>query len=273
MGYSLQPPKGHQGSFYWPDYLATVGASAVSTESFVELFGPAPDTNTDVYTDMSSDADTFAGVDTKDSIDTKDKQQIQVQSLFEAAGLNVGNALEAVDRVTAGDPPLICVANIAAINYQVVPPLLLIHFDGWSNQYDYWTDVWSKDLRPVGFCRNTGLQLQRPPNHYFPEDTEEFSWTRYLAAKNAMAAPEGIFQIGSPIRTTLQADLRNIVATANMRTALDQFVDAVTNFSSQYVALCQARWGLLCSTLSDLSAMIPAAHSTGTVAAHTVLAS
>uniref|UniRef100_A0AAY4DMB5 SAM domain-containing protein n=1 Tax=Denticeps clupeoides TaxID=299321 RepID=A0AAY4DMB5_9TELE len=37
-----------------------------------------------------------------------------------------------------------------------------IHFDGWSDQYDYWLDADSPDLHPVGWCQKTGHPLQHP---------------------------------------------------------------------------------------------------------------
>uniref|UniRef100_A0A673JI44 Lethal(3)malignant brain tumor-like protein 4 n=1 Tax=Sinocyclocheilus rhinocerous TaxID=307959 RepID=A0A673JI44_9TELE len=37
-----------------------------------------------------------------------------------------------------------------------------IHFDGWSEEYDYWLDADSPDLHPVGWCQKTGHPLQHP---------------------------------------------------------------------------------------------------------------
>lgn len=28
---------------------------------------------------------------------------------------------------------------------------MLIHFDGWASNYDYWTEIQSSDLRPAGW--------------------------------------------------------------------------------------------------------------------------
>jgi hypothetical protein len=39
---------------------------------------------------------------------------------------------------------------------------LLIHFDGWSRDYDYWAELDSLDLHPVGFCEQRGRELQKP---------------------------------------------------------------------------------------------------------------
>ena len=39
---------------------------------------------------------------------------------------------------------------------------ILIHFDGWGNEYDYWAELDSTDLHPVGYCEMIGHHLQRP---------------------------------------------------------------------------------------------------------------
>lgn len=39
---------------------------------------------------------------------------------------------------------------------------LQVHFDGWSKEYDYWVDVDSPDLHPIGWCQKTGHPLQNP---------------------------------------------------------------------------------------------------------------
>ncbi|XP_056674738.1 lethal(3)malignant brain tumor-like protein 3 isoform X3 [Monodelphis domestica] len=37
-----------------------------------------------------------------------------------------------------------------------------VHFDGWSNSYDYWIEADSPDIHPVGWCAKTGHPLQPP---------------------------------------------------------------------------------------------------------------
>lgn len=37
-----------------------------------------------------------------------------------------------------------------------------IHFDGWSDEYNYWVDADSPDLHPIGWCQKTGHPLQTP---------------------------------------------------------------------------------------------------------------
>lgn len=40
--------------------------------------------------------------------------------------------------------------------------LFQIHFDGWSDEYNYWVDADSPELHPVGWCQKTGHPLQNP---------------------------------------------------------------------------------------------------------------
>lgn len=63
--------------------------------------------------------------------------------------------LEAKDRQY---PTLVCVATIAAVRGN----RLLVHFDGWQNNYDYLCSPESTDIHPVGWCRRKGRDLQKP---------------------------------------------------------------------------------------------------------------
>ncbi|XP_075689648.1 lethal(3)malignant brain tumor-like protein 2 isoform X2 [Rhinoderma darwinii] len=81
-------------------------------------------------------------------------------------GLMPGMKLEAVDLM---EPRLICVATVV----RVVQRLLRIHFDGWDDDYDQWTDCESPDLYPVGWCELTGYQLQPPVAEEQPEEIEK----------------------------------------------------------------------------------------------------
>lgn len=33
---------------------------------------------------------------------------------------------------------------------------MLIHFDGWTERYDYWTETDAIDLHPIGFTKQKG---------------------------------------------------------------------------------------------------------------------
>ncbi|KAJ8004929.1 hypothetical protein DPEC_G00141390 [Dallia pectoralis] len=70
-------------------------------------------------------------------------------------GFQAGMKLEAVDK---RNPMLIRVTTIA----EVEDHRLRIHFDGWSEEYDYWVDADSPDLHPIGWCQKTGHPLQHP---------------------------------------------------------------------------------------------------------------
>lgn len=67
--------------------------------------------------------------------------------------------LEAVDR---HHPSLVCVATIC----DVKGSKLLIHFDGWTDKYDYWCDKDSDEIRPVGWCKRNGVALQAPKGYH-----------------------------------------------------------------------------------------------------------
>lgn len=56
---------------------------------------------------------------------------------------------------------LICVATVA----DVLGNRIRIHFDGWSNDFDYWADVTSPNLHPLGWCDKNGRNLC-PPSGY-----------------------------------------------------------------------------------------------------------
>lgn len=67
-----------------------------------------------------------------------------------------GMRLEAKDRL---NPALICVATVKAIKANGD---LLIHFDGWSEGYDYWSKPDSTDLHPAMWCNKHNLKVQPP---------------------------------------------------------------------------------------------------------------
>lgn len=68
----------------------------------------------------------------------------------------VGMKLEAKDRK---NPGLICVASIIDINEKKE---LLVHFDGWSEKYDYWCEPDSTDIHPPMWCGQHGRRVEKP---------------------------------------------------------------------------------------------------------------
>lgn len=69
-----------------------------------------------------------------------------------------GMKLEAVD---IRNQQLIRVATIASRDSHTVK----IHFDGWSDKYDYWIDDDCPNLHPINWCQQTNHPLQPPPNN------------------------------------------------------------------------------------------------------------
>lgn len=100
------------------------------------------------------------------------------------SGFRAGMKLEAMDRK---NPPLICVATIAA----VVDNRLLIHFDNWDDTYDYWCDATSPYIHPVGYCEEVDLALTTPAEYKHPKG---FSWEKYLEETGTQAAPARAFK-------------------------------------------------------------------------------
>ncbi|XP_075941391.1 lethal(3)malignant brain tumor-like protein 4 isoform X3 [Anarhichas minor] len=71
-------------------------------------------------------------------------------------GFQVNQKLEAVDRK---NPMLIRVATVTDTeDYRVK-----VHYDGWSQQFDVWSDSDLWDLHPMGWCQRTGHPLEPPP--------------------------------------------------------------------------------------------------------------
>ncbi|XP_078203912.1 lethal(3)malignant brain tumor-like protein 4 isoform X9 [Callithrix jacchus] len=100
----------------------------------------------------------------------------------------VGMKLEAVDRK---NPSLVCVATIA----DIVEDRLLVHFDNWDDSFDYWCDVNSPYVQPVGWCQENGRTLIAPQGY---PDPENFSWTEYLEATQTNAVPAKVFKMRLP---------------------------------------------------------------------------
>ncbi|MEJ1281662.1 L3MBTL4 histone methyl-lysine binding protein [Cricetulus griseus] len=100
----------------------------------------------------------------------------------------VGMKLEAVDR---RNPCLVCVATIA----DIVEDRIRVHFDNWDEGLDYWCDVDSPHVQPVGWCQENGRTLVAPQGYPEPE---KFSWTEYLEATQATAVPARVFNTRAP---------------------------------------------------------------------------
>ena len=74
-----------------------------------------------------------------------------------ATEFQAGMRLEARDRQ---NPSMVCVATISEVDENT--DRLLIHFDGWGAEYDYWCEPDSTDIHPVGWCVKKNIRLQKP---------------------------------------------------------------------------------------------------------------
>ncbi|XP_067108044.1 lethal(3)malignant brain tumor-like protein 4 isoform X1 [Osmerus mordax] len=102
--------------------------------------------------------------------------------------LQVGMKLEAVDRK---NPCLVCVASVA----DIVDHRFLVHFDNWDDTYDYWCDVSSPHIHPVGWCQDHVRPLTAPQGHPNPE---HFLWEEYLEDNGCTALPSQAFAMRAP---------------------------------------------------------------------------
>ncbi|XP_061614357.1 lethal(3)malignant brain tumor-like protein 4 isoform X4 [Phyllopteryx taeniolatus] len=76
-----------------------------------------------------------------------------------------------------------------ALFTQVIGCRLRVHFDGYSECYDFWVNSNSADIRPAGWCHSNKRRLH-PPKGYSESD---FDWPLYLQSTGAQAAPPSLF--------------------------------------------------------------------------------
>ncbi|XP_067034654.1 lethal(3)malignant brain tumor-like protein 4 [Acropora muricata] len=88
-------------------------------------------------------------------------------------------------------PSYICVCTIV----KVKGARLRMHFDGWSESYDFWTNWDSPFIFPMGWCEKNG-QVLHPPRSF---NKQEFNWEKYLKRCGAKAVPEHLFK---PVHVT-----------------------------------------------------------------------
>ncbi|XP_074832742.1 lethal(3)malignant brain tumor-like protein 3 isoform X2 [Carettochelys insculpta] len=71
-----------------------------------------------------------------------------------------------------------------------------LHFDGYSEYYDFWVNADSPDIHPVGWCEKTGHKLLSPKGY----KEGEFNWALYLKNCKAQAAPKNLFKtLSTPV--------------------------------------------------------------------------
>ncbi|XP_057682096.1 lethal(3)malignant brain tumor-like protein 2 isoform X4 [Corythoichthys intestinalis] len=102
------------------------------------------------------DPETFTWENYLKETNSKAAPQHLFNTDYPGHGISPNMKLEAVDLM---EPRLVCVATVR----RCVGRLLLIHFDGWDDDFDQWVDHESTDIYPIGWCDLTGYQLQPPP--------------------------------------------------------------------------------------------------------------
>ncbi|CAH3044292.1 unnamed protein product [Pocillopora meandrina] len=106
-----------------------------------------------------------------------------------SCGFEQDMKLEAID---PKHPSYICVCTIV----RVKGTRLRLHFDGWSESYDFWSSADSPFIFPIGWCEKNGQKLH-PPRSML---SSEFNWDKYLKTCEAKAAPENLFKPISPTK-------------------------------------------------------------------------
>ncbi|XP_039257464.2 lethal(3)malignant brain tumor-like protein 4 [Styela clava] len=123
---------------------------------------------------------------TKKMIAEEDKFHRDLNKICENnTKFEIGQKMEAIDKQ---NPELTCVATVT----DAIGELILIHFDGWNNNFDYWCDSTSNYIHPIGWCAKVGKTLQVPQD--FERSGVPFSWEEYLKQTDSKAAPEKTFQ-------------------------------------------------------------------------------
>ncbi|XP_052073604.1 lethal(3)malignant brain tumor-like protein 3 isoform X1 [Mytilus californianus] len=100
----------------------------------------------------------------------------------------IGSKLESVDKKNNN---LVCVSTVV----DTMGDRVLIHFDGWEDTYDYWCDITSPNILPVGWCEEQGLPLN-PPCEW---KGATFRWDEYLVNTKSAAVPARAFKPRAPL--------------------------------------------------------------------------
>lgn len=97
-------------------------------------------------------------------------------------GFRPGMKLEGIDPL---HPSYFCVLSVVEIRgYRI-----RLHFDGYSSNYDFWSNADSMDIFPVGWCEKHGHTLHPPPGY----NQDSFNWFQYLKQTGTTAAPRHLF--------------------------------------------------------------------------------
>ncbi|XP_054273821.1 lethal(3)malignant brain tumor-like protein 3 isoform X2 [Macrosteles quadrilineatus] len=101
---------------------------------------------------------------------------------FGRNGFKQGMKLEGID---PEHQAIISVLTVA----QVVGHRIRLHFDGYPDCHDFWTNSYSPDIFPPGWCERNQHMLH-PPRGY---TSDNFSWNNYLKQCRAQPAPKSLF--------------------------------------------------------------------------------
>ena len=154
-GQRLHPPKGFEKRFEWNKYFQkNKHLKAAPNDSFEERYS-------------ASSGDT--------------------------SGWQIGMKLEAVDKANANPGSSYVGPGVATVA-NILEDRVLIHFDGWEQEYDYWVSNprTSPYLHPIGWCRRNGMQLNAPKD-FSEEQQGSFEWDDYLNATGSCPVPESAF--------------------------------------------------------------------------------
>ncbi|XP_038665648.1 lethal(3)malignant brain tumor-like protein 1 isoform X4 [Scyliorhinus canicula] len=156
-------------------------------------------------------------------------------------GFKVGMRLEGID---PRHPSMFCVLSVA----EVCGVRLRLHFDGYSECFDFWTNIDSPDIHPVGWCEKTSHKLHPPKGC----KEEEFNWSNYLKTCKAQPASKSLFKVqnttvtpsGFRVGMKLEAvDRKNpsLICVASVTDIIDnRFLVHFDNWDDTYDYWCDA---------------------------------
>lgn len=86
----------------------------------------------------------------------KEKFRDDISKCYERnTKFEIGDKLEAVDK---SNLQFTCVATVS----DIIDGRILIHFDGWNHNYDFWCDNKSNYIHPIGWCTENSKTLSVP---------------------------------------------------------------------------------------------------------------
>jgi len=158
-----------------------------------KVINGASDVMIEVFGEAGKHARSALGVNTLPFGSTTEVEaifEVEVESAFgpgfdskgQPTALQPGMKVEAVDR---SFKDIITVATVKEVKGNQV----LIGFDGWGDQYDYWCSIDDGDFQPPGTCMRASARLS-PPNAY----VGYFDWASYLEETSSKAAPPPVFK-------------------------------------------------------------------------------